>query len=380
MNMLYLCAKIMHEPFLRRCFELARLGAGHVSPNPMVGAVLVYEGRILGEGWHRRYGGAHAEVHCVEAVAPEDRALIPKSTLYCSLEPCFHYGKTPPCVDLVLRERIPRVVVSNVDPNPKVAGQSVQKMRAAGVEVTTGVLEAEGRWLNRTFFTWIGQSRPHIHLKWAESADGYIGRVGERTAISGPLALRYVHRLRSESDAILVGGQTALVDNPRLDVRHYPGRSPLRIAYDRRGMLPLGHHLLDDSLPTWILGPSRPGAWANTVFLDNPETWEPEALLPVLAEAKRASLLVEGGARLLRYFLERNLWDEITVLQNERRLNVKMPGSASIGHIEAFQGKPKLDVAALEETPFVAAPKIPLSAVLVETFTIGPDKITKFSK
>lgn len=370
----------MHEPFLRRCFELARLGAGHVSPNPMVGAVLVYEGRILGEGWHRRYGGAHAEVHCVEAVAPEDRALIPKSTLYCSLEPCFHYGKTPPCVDLVLRERIPRVVVSNVDPNPKVAGQSVQKMRAAGVEVTTGVLEAEGRWLNRTFFTWIGQSRPHIHLKWAESADGYIGRVGERTAISGPLALRYVHRLRSESDAILVGGQTALVDNPRLDVRHYPGRSPLRIAYDRRGMLPLGHHLLDDSLPTWILGPSRPGAWANTVFLDNPETWEPEALLPVLAEAKRASLLVEGGARLLRYFLERNLWDEITVLQNERRLNVKMPGSASIGHIEAFQGKPRLDVAALEETPFVAAPKIPLSAVLVETFTIGPDKITKFSK
>lgn len=371
---------MMHELFLRRCFELAQLGAGHVSPNPMVGAVLVHEGRIIGEGWHQKYGGPHAEVHCLASVSPMDRVFIPQSTLYCSLEPCFHYGKTPPCVDLVLRERIPKVVISNVDPNPKVAGQSVRKLREAGVTVKTGVLEAAGRWLNRAFFTWIEQGRPHIHLKWAESADGYIGRVGERTAISGPLALRYVHRLRSESDAILVGGRTALVDDPRLDVRLYPGRSPLRIAYDRRGTLPVGHHLLDDSLPTWILGSLRPGPWTNTTFLDNPETWEPEALLTVLAEAKRASLLVEGGVQLLRYFLERNLWDEITVLQNERRLNAKLPQPGPTVHGEAFKEKPAVDMIKLEEGPYIAAPNLPLSAVPQETFTIGPDKITKFWK
>lgn len=202
------------EQYIRRCFQLARLGAGHVLPNPLVGAVVVHADRIIGEGWHRRYGEAHAEVNALRAVAEANRHLIPQSTLFCNLEPCFHFGKTPPCVDLILKEKIPRVVVANTDPNPLVAGQSIQKLRAAGVEVHAGILEADGRYLNRAFFTWIEKKRPHIILKWAQSADGYLGRQGERMDLTCLLAQRLVHRMRAEADAILVGTTTALWTTP----------------------------------------------------------------------------------------------------------------------------------------------------------------------
>ena len=333
------------EQYIRRCFQLARLGAGHVSPNPLVGAVVVHADRIIGEGWHRRYGEAHAEVNALQAVAEADRHLIPHSTLFCNLEPCFHFGKTPPCVDLILKEKIPRVVVSNTDPNPLVAGQSIQKLRAAGVEVHAGILEAEGRYLNRAFFTWIEKKRPHIILKWAQSADGYLGRQGERTAITGSLAQRLVHRRRSEADAILVGTTTALVDNPRLDNRLYFGKSPLRIALDFAGKIPPTAHLLDDSRPTWIIGPRRGGTYRETQFLTPPETsgwilW----LLENLAQEKHAILLVEGGANVLRQFLEAGLWDEILLLENPQFLH---------------RG--------------VLAPSLPEEAHLVETGRIGDD-------
>jgi len=293
---------IHDEIFLRRCFDLARLGTGYVSPNPMVGAVLVYQGRIIGEGWHQRWGEAHAEVNCIRSVKPEERDLISKSTLYCSLEPCFHVGKTPPCVDLILENRIPRVVISNVDPNPKVAGQSIVQLRAAGVEVVAGVLEAEGRQLNRPFFTWITAQRPYVVLKWAQSTDGYLSRTEERTAISGPAAQRLVHRWRSESDAILVGNKTALTDNPRLDARLYFGKNPLRVVFDAHGKIPPGHHLRDGSIPTWVLdGP-----------IHIPD------LLQRLAADRRAILLVEGGAHVLHQFLDGGWWDEIRVIENTR--------------------------------------------------------------
>jgi diaminohydroxyphosphoribosylaminopyrimidine deaminase / 5-amino-6-(5-phosphoribosylamino)uracil reductase len=303
---------------MRRCFELARLGVGSVSPNPMVGAVLVHEGQILGEGWHQRYGEAHAEVNCLRSVAPENRHRIPYATLYCALEPCFHYGKTPPCVDLVLAEKIPRVVVSNTDPNPKVAGQSLQKLRTAGVEVIEGVLEAEGAALNRAFFTWIRENRPYIILKWAKSADGLLGRKGERTAISGPLAQRFVHRRRSESDAILVGAATAQVDNPRLDVRHYFGRTPLRVAFDRPGLLPANAHLLDDRAETWIFGQPRSGDFRQTLFFPTTEKIKIPVLLERLKTAGKAILLVEGGAAVHREWLEGGWWDELLVIENNR--------------------------------------------------------------
>lgn len=320
------------EQFIRRCFDLARLGAGAVSPNPMVGAVLAHAGRIIGEGWHRQYGQAHAEVNAMNAVAPADRRLIPQATLYCSLEPCFHYGKTPPCVDLILENNIPELVVANTDPNPLVGGRSLQKMRAAGVSVRDGVLEAEGRYLNRAFFTWIEHARPHIILKWAQSADGYLGRRGERTAISGALAQRLVHRWRSECDAILVGTNTALADNPRLDNRLWFGKKPLRIALDFKGKIPPEAHLLDDSAPSWIPGPQRSGAWRQTIFPDiNPSNWIPE-LLQELKTANRAILLVEGGAHILQQFLDLALWDEIRVVENPQRLGGGVAAPAPPAH------------------------------------------------
>ncbi|MEO6039009.1 MAG: bifunctional diaminohydroxyphosphoribosylaminopyrimidine deaminase/5-amino-6-(5-phosphoribosylamino)uracil reductase RibD [Saprospiraceae bacterium] len=336
----------MHEPFLQRCFDLARLGAGSVSPNPMVGAVLVHAGRIIGEGWHQRYGEAHAEVNCLRSVRAEDRLLIPHSTLYCSLEPCFHFGKTPPCVDLILAQKIPRVVVSNRDPNPRVAGQSLQKLADAGVDVNTGILETEGQWLNRAFFNWIDQKRPYIILKWAQSRDGYLGKVGERTAISGPPAQRLVHRWRSEVDAMLVGAHTALVDDPRLDNRLFFGKSPLRLAFDRRGQLPATAHLLDDSLPTWIFGPQRPGDWQQTQFFPALETVAIPQILEQLRAANRASLLVEGGAQVLQQWLEAGYWDEIRVLENERLLGEGL-----------------------------LAPGVPEQAVLREEYRIGGDRV-----
>lgn len=340
-----------HQFYLRRCFDLARLGAGSVSPNPMVGAVLVHENRIIGEGWHQRYGEAHAEVNAVRSVAEPDLPLLPHATLYCSLEPCFHFGKTPPCVDLILEQKIPRVVVSNTDPNPLVAGQSFQKMRAAGVSVTEGVLEADGRYLNRAFFTWIALQRPHIVLKWAQSADGFVSRFGAQTAISGPLAQRLVHRWRSESDAILVGTTTALTDNPRLDNRLYPGIAPLRIALDFKGKIPANAHLLDDSLPTWIPGPQRKGNFSQTSFpAIHPDYWIPE-LLQALRTAKRAILLVEGGSMVLRQFLESGYWDELRILQNPQYL-----GSG------------------------IEAPAIPALAVLRENYTAGTDTVRIFSR
>jgi len=312
---------MQRTPFMHRCFQLARLGAGSVSPNPMVGAVLVHDGRVIGEGWHRQFGGPHAEVYALNSVDEADRHLIPDSTLYCSLEPCFHHGKTPPCVDLILEQKIPRVVVSTVDPNPLVGGQGLEKLRAAGVTVESGVLEAEGRWLNRAFFTWIAEKRPYIILKWAQSADGFIARPNERTVISGPLARRLVHRWRAEADAILVGSNTVRIDNPRLDNRYFFGKSPLRVALNFSHNLPATALLLDDSLPTWILGtPPLPGKWKNTVFQKiSSQRWIPD-LLEKLRADNRAILLVEGGAHVLQQFLDGGYWDEIRVLENPQYL------------------------------------------------------------
>lgn len=302
--------------FIRRCFELALLGAGHVSPNPLVGAVLVHENRIIGEGWHQGWGKPHAEVNCLHQVAPANRRYIPFSTLYCNLEPCSHFGKTPPCADLILEHKIPRVVISNVDPNPLVAGRGIAKLRQAGVSVVHGILEEEGQWLNRMFFTWIRENRPYVVLKWAQSADGFLGRAGKRTRISGSATQRLVHRWRSEIDAILVGTQTALTDNPRLDVRYYGPPPPLRIALDAKGDIPANYHLFDGSVETWIFGKERPSLEGLVRFFPSPSPVPPQSILSAIKAANRGSLLVEGGARLLTHFLESGNWDEIRLIEN----------------------------------------------------------------
>jgi diaminohydroxyphosphoribosylaminopyrimidine deaminase/5-amino-6-(5-phosphoribosylamino)uracil reductase len=217
-------------------------------------------------------------------------------------------------VERVLSERIKTVVIANADPNPLVAGQSIQRMREAGVEVVEGVLEMEGAWLNRVFFTWMARQRPYVVLKWAHSADGFIGREGERTDISGPVARRWVHRMRGTLDAVLVGGRTARVDNPRLDTRFFPGEQPLRIALDGRGTLLATHHLLDDAHPTLLLGPARQGSWQHTRFEPMPPQWAD--LLSALSARNSTSLMVEGGADVLGQFIEALLWDEAWVLEN----------------------------------------------------------------
>ncbi len=302
--------------YMDRCFQLARLGASAVAPNPMVGAVLVFEGRIIGEGWHQCYGEAHAEVNCIKSVQAADHHLISESTLYCTLEPCFHVGKTPPCVDLVLKYRIPKVVISNLDPNPKVAGQSIEKLKAAGVEVVQGVLAEEGLWLNRIFFHAIAYKKPYVILKWAQSADGYIGLMDRTTAISNAVTQRMVHQWRSETGAILVGAKTAVTDNPRLDARLANGKHPLRIAFDGQGLIPKGHYLLDDTIKTWIYGPSRMGDFENTEFKQFSSKISLETVLDQLLEANITSLLVEGGAHVLEQFIRMGLWDEIRLIEN----------------------------------------------------------------
>lgn len=278
------------EKWMRRCLDLARCGRYGAPPNPMVGAVIVYGGRILGEGYHARCGEAHAEVAAVRAVREADKALLPASTLYVSLEPCAHYGRTPPCAELIARLGIGRVVVGCVDPFARVRGRGIAMLREAGCDVTVGVLEAECRELNRRFITCQTHRRPYVMLKWAQSADGFLDRRrtgGQPVALSTPRTLMAVHRLRAQSGAILVGHATLRLDRPRLDVRHWAGPAPLRLVLGR---------VEPDELPEGF-----------EAFADR------DAMLSELYRRGVQTLLVEGGARTLQSFIADGLWDEARV-------------------------------------------------------------------
>jgi len=316
------------EKYMRRCFDLARLGAGHVSPNPMVGAVLVHEDRIIGEGFHQKYGQAHAEVNAVRSVPPQDRRLIDKSTLYVSLEPCCIFGRTPPCTNLIIENNIPKVVISCLDATPEVAGQGVQILRQAGVEVTTGVLQQKGEALAAIRNTFVQQERPFIVLKYARSQDGFMGVPEEQVWLSNPYSKRLVHKWRSELGAILVGTNTALIDDPQLTNRRYFGPSPLRIVFDRGGRLSPKAKLLDDSVPTWVVTAKAKkeivGEQTACIELDFGEDLL-ENLLKKLFEAKISSLLVEGGRQTLDAFLQKDLWDEARVLVGATKLSRGIP-------------------------------------------------------
>lgn len=278
------------EKWMRRCLDLARCGRYGAPPNPMVGAVIVYGGRILGEGYHARCGEAHAEVAAVRAVREADKALLPASTLYVSLEPCAHYGRTSPCAELIARLGIRRVVVGCVDPFARVQGRGIAMLREAGCDVTVGVLEAECRELNRRFITCQTHRRPYVTLKWAQSADGFLDRRrtgGQAAALSTPRTLMAVHRLRAQSGAILVGHTTLRLDRPRLDVRHWAGPAPLRLVLGR---------VEPDELPEGF-----------EAFADR------DAMLAELYRRGVQTLLVEGGARTLQSFIADGLWDEARV-------------------------------------------------------------------
>ena len=310
--------------YMRRCLQLARCGAGSTSPNPMVGAVIVYDGRIIGEGYHIRAGEPHAEVNAVASVKECDKALLVQSTIYVSLEPCSHYGKTPPCAALIVSCGIPRVVIGITDANSQVNGGGIAMLRAAGVEVLVGVLQKESFELNKNFFTYHQEGRPCITLKWAESADGFIDALRQDSShpaakISTPVSQVAVHRLRAHNDAILVGTRTALLDNPALDVRYWAGHSPLRLVVDEKGVLPSSLRLFDGSKPTVVYTArdiiGKFGKNVEQVVLDFSADTLPQ-IVAHLHSRKVNSLLVEGGARLLQSFIDASLWDYIRVERN----------------------------------------------------------------
>ncbi len=312
---------------MRRCFDLARLAAGRVSPNPMVGAVIVHEGRILGEGWHKKYGNAHAEVEAFRSVATNDLPKIPDSTLFVSLEPCCIHHNTPACTDLILRERFKRVVISVRDPHPEVSGKGVEILKKAGIEVVEGVLAEEGRRLIAPQRIYREQKRPYILLKYAQSANGFMGLKNRQVPITGALSKRMVHRWRAESDAILIGSGTFLSDTPLLTNRLWFGESPLRILLDRKGRLfHVMTSLAGQEVPTLLFSakPPKTPLPPSITWLPYPEEPEaPEKLMRQLAARGIRRLLVEGGAQILKSFLKAGLWDEIRLGTGAAKLPCK---------------------------------------------------------
>lgn len=306
-----------HQLYMQRCLDLAQRGAGSVAPNPLVGAVLVHEGRIIGEGWHQQYGGPHAEVHCVQSVLPQDQPFIKEATLYVSLEPCSHFGKTPPCAKLIIEQGIPRVVIAMQDPFTKVNGAGISQLQEAGIEVTVGVLENEARAINKAFLTFHQQQRPFVTLKWAQTADGFIGKTDTRLLISNDNSNRLVHQLRAKHAAILIGTNTAITDNPSLTNRHWPGVSPTRLVLDIQDRLPKDLQIFQDGLPLTIFNAQRSGTegLVNYVQLDAHAAIIPQ-ILHWCYEQGLNSLLVEGGAQLLQSFIQSGKWDEAIVITN----------------------------------------------------------------
>lgn len=303
---------------MRRCLDLARRGAGHVAPNPMVGSVLVHEGRVIGEGYHHRYGGPHAEVNCIRSVTPADQALISSSTLYVSLEPCSHYGKTPPCTGLILDSGISAVVIGCSDPFPQVNGRGIGILCKAGVNVITGVLEQECLELNRRFIHVIEQQRPYIVLKWAQTGNGKISSGNaERLFISNPITNRLVHRWRSEEASILVGTNTAMADDPELTNRSWQAPSPLRLVIDRSGRLPRSLKLFDGSVRTVVFTEAASWQESNLEFVQvEPAPDLLPSIIRWLTGENIQSVLVEGGAVTLQSFIDSGCWDEARIITN----------------------------------------------------------------
>lgn len=308
----------LHQEYMFRCLELARHGAGFVSPNPMVGAVLVYQNRIIGEGWHQMYGGPHAEVNCIRSVSQADEHLIPNSTLYVSLEPCAHFGKTPPCSHLIIEKKIHRVVVACSDPFEAVNGKGIQLLEQAGIEVMTGVLEKEAMDLNNRFFCFHQQNRPYIILKWAQSSDGFIAGISEdRLLITHEQTNRLVHRWRSEEATILIGTETAIKDNPSLTNRYWLGKSPLRLVVDRQLRLPENLVMFRDGNPVIIFNEQKNDQQGELRFVKiNTDQSFIDQLFVYCYQNGVQSILVEGGAKLLQSFIDADQWDEARIITN----------------------------------------------------------------
>lgn len=321
--------------FMQRCIQLARKGEGFTKPNPMVGAVIVHNNKIIGEGYHRQFGTPHAEVNAIASV--RENALLSESTLYVSLEPCVHHGKTPPCAELIISRKIPRVVVAITDPNPKVAGKGIGMMKKSGIDVSVGMLAEEVRELNSSFFINQLYKRPFVILKWAQSKDGFMDlhrtSLEEKSPvkISNSITHTIVHKLRTQVQGIIVGTNTALLDNPQLTARKWFGHHPVRIVIDRENKIPPASALFDGTTPTIIFTASIPDtSWqythARPIVIDFSKDTNMQ-ILNCLYNEGIYSLLVEGGAKLLSSFIEQELWDETFVERSEKMLlsGVKAP-------------------------------------------------------
>ncbi len=309
--------KELDEFYMQRCLWLAHHAASHVAPNPMVGAVVVHQGLIVGEGYHHKYGQPHAEPIAIKSVkSPE---LLKESTLYVNLEPCSHFGKTPPCADFIIQSGIRKVVIGTYDPNEKVAGRGVKRLIDAGIEAKVGVLEAESRELNKRFFMFHKNKRPYIILKWAQTQDGFIDKMRQNPEelplqISNPLTRLLTHKMRSENQSIMVSTNTVLLDNPSLTVRNWTGKNPIRIVLDRQGLIPQEYNLLDGKVQTYVFSNSVKRSLANLEYIqENFGEGSLESIVKKIYELNINSILVEGGAKLLNSFIEKNLWDEANV-------------------------------------------------------------------
>ncbi len=350
---------------MRRCLDLAYKGRGYTAPNPMVGAVLVHDGRIIGEGWHHYYGADHAEVDCLKNVKSEDRSLIPASTMYVNLEPCAHYGKTPPCAVRLVHEQVRKVVIANTDPFEKVSGNGIEILKQAGITVQTGLMEKEGLWLNRRFFSFHTRKRPYIILKWAQTPDGFIAPADRsRLQISGQGSQQLVHKWRTEESAIMVGTTTALNDNPQLTARLAVGKQPLRIALDRTLRLPLDHHVFNNAADTWIINELKDSLEGNVRYLKiafNDQM--AERILQRLYDAQILSVIIEGGAALLNTFIGKRLWDEARIFTGAISIHSGLSAPLLNNEIHAFSAtsdSDKLDVYLNRSNPYHYIPEMEL--------------------
>ncbi|MES1224811.1 MAG: bifunctional diaminohydroxyphosphoribosylaminopyrimidine deaminase/5-amino-6-(5-phosphoribosylamino)uracil reductase RibD, partial [Bacteroidota bacterium] len=309
--------------------------AGHVAPNPMVGAVLVYNGRIIGEGYHRQYGEAHAEVNCINSVKKEDEELIPQSAMYVSLEPCAHFGKTPPCADLIIKKRIPKVVIGCRDPFVEVNGKGIEKLLFAGIEVLQNILEKECIELNKRFLTFYTRHRPYIILKWAESANGKIGSYDNRIYITNEFTNRIVHKWRSEEASILIGTTTALTDDPSLNVRLWTGPDPVRLIVDMDLSLPGFLHVFDQQQKTIVFNTIKHEEQHNLLYYQvTHDVSLVHQVMHALYQLKLQSVLIEGGAKLLQSFINENIWDEARIITNGELIIANGVNAPALGNAQ----------------------------------------------
>jgi diaminohydroxyphosphoribosylaminopyrimidine deaminase/5-amino-6-(5-phosphoribosylamino)uracil reductase len=335
---------------MSRCIALAKNGLGTTYPNPMVGSVIVYEGKIIGEGWHKKAGEPHAEVNAVNSV--QDKSLLKKATIYVSLEPCSHFGKTPPCCDLIIKNKIPNVVVGTVDPFSEVSGNGIKKLIEAGVHVTVGILEDECNELNKRFFTFHQKKKPYIILKWAQSQDGFIAPLEKNEKkpvwISNTYSRQLVHKWRTEEQAILVGTQTVIDDNPKLNSRDWQGNNPIRIVLDQKNRIPKENSVFDNLVKTIVFTNSENAIpEENTTFERiNFKQNLPEQIINSLYNHNIQSVIIEGGLQTLQTFIDANLWDEARIFTGKSFLGegIKAPLLSKTSSEKHFIGKDELTI------------------------------------